>query len=166
MLSSSSSATSSARSPRSSSLRLRASASQQLVAMRYSHVEKRASWRNHASLRHASTNVSCARSSASAWLPAVSLRRHARTLDWWRRTSSAKACWSCATSARASELRIRTRRPCSPVSPGAWGIASTQAWRGHPGRGGDQSRRGPEGGGTTGVRSAFIVSSCLPLLES
>jgi hypothetical protein len=47
------------------------------------------------------TNVSCARSSASAWLPAVSLRRQARTADWWRRTSSANACRSSLTTTRA-----------------------------------------------------------------
>src|SRR5678815_6050546 len=52
------STTESSRSPSSSSCRLRACASQQLVAIRYSHVENRASCRNDFRLRQASTNVS------------------------------------------------------------------------------------------------------------
>ena len=52
-------------------------------------------------LRYASMKVSCARSSASAWLPAVSRRSVARTADWWRRTSSENAWRSSWTTTRA-----------------------------------------------------------------
>src|SRR4249920_1004458 len=66
-------------------------------------------------------NVSCARSSASAWLPAVSLRSVARTADWCRRTSSEKACRSSTTTTLAissASLTGGIGGSCASVRPG------------------------------------------------
>src|SRR5512143_1963275 len=92
-------------------------------------------------------NVSWARSSASAWLPAVSLRSVARTADWWRRTSSENACRSSWTTTRAISWASVTSRSAIRVA------GSRAASR--PGRRG--SRRGGAGGAT--------LRRELPLLE-
>src|SRR5579862_2466711 len=74
-----------------SSLRLRRSMRKRDQAMPQSQEPNDPSPRYCASLRYASRNVSCARSSASAASPRVRRRRKPRTLDWCARTSAPKS---------------------------------------------------------------------------
>src|SRR2546423_3127388 len=85
----------------------RRSISTRFTASRCSHEENALSPRNDASLRHACTNTSCVRSSASAALP-VSLRQSAYIRPTCARYSSWNADWSPCWARRTTSV---TRGP-------------------------------------------------------